>query len=91
MQTMKAAWPILGRVLGNIFSTWLIDAVRKKRRNRDLELFRIREEARVTNKESKREINIFVSLAMWSARNNIKDVSSYKYCLLNLIFCQEKD
>ena len=28
---------------------------------------------------------------MWSARNNIKDVSSDKNCLLSLMFCQEKD
>ena len=88
---MKAAWPIFGRVLGNIFRSWLIDTVHNERQNHDPELFKIRDYARVMNEELKSETNRVMIWAMWSARNNIKDVSSYKYCLLNLIFCQEKD
>ena len=91
MQIIKAAWPIFGRVLGNIFRTWLIDAVRNERRNRDPELFKIRDYARVTNEELKSETNRIMSWAMWSARIKIKDVCLDKYRLLSLVFCQEKD
>ena len=91
MQTNKPAWPILGRVLGNIFSKWLIDAVRNERRSRDPELFKIRDYARVTNEELKSETNRVMSWARWLAHSNVKDVDSDKYRLLSMIFCQEKD
>ena len=91
MQKIKATWSILSRVLGNLLRTWLIDAVRNERGNRNPELFKIRDYARVTNEELKSETNRVMSWAMWSARNNIKDVSSDKFCLLSLMFCQEKD
>ena len=91
MQRNKPAWPILGRVLGNIFSKWLIDAVRNKQRSRDPELFKIRDYARVTNEELKSETNWVMSWAMWSAQITVKDVDSDKYRLLSMMFCQEKD
>ena len=45
----------------------------------------------MTNEELKSETNRVMSWVIWSARNNIKDVSSDKYRLLSLMFCQEKD
>ena len=90
MQTIKAAWPILGQMLGNILRKWLIDTVRNERRNHNPKLFQAKGFASLTTEEVKSKTNRVMCWAIASARENVRDETSNKYRLLSMMFCKEK-
>ena len=63
MQTIKAVWSILGRVIGNILRNWLIDAVHIEQRKKDPKLFQRQGYVSLTGEELKSETN---SVMYWA-------------------------
>ena len=91
MQTIEPGCTILGHCLGEIFRTWLIDAVRNERRRKDPELFRKAQSVNLSDEVIKSETNRILGWAVKSARDQTKNKTSDEYKLLSSMVCYEKD
>ena len=83
MRTVKAVWPISGRVLADIVRDWLSNAVRNERKKKNHELFCRRYYGRLSDEELESETNQIVAWAIASAKDNEHDESSDEYLLLS--------
>ena len=81
MQTVKLAWPIIGKLLGNIFCKGLINTVINEQRTRNptLCVAQAQDYVRVTPEQFKSKTNGVMVLAMYLARDNPKECLSDKY------------
>ena len=94
-QTIKTDWPILvlGNVLGEIYSKWLIDAVRNEIRKKYQKLFQKSLYFNLSGEELKSETNRVMGWAIVLVRGNQKDETSlYKnICEMKIMVDESKD